>query len=239
MISLGLDPSLTAFGWCLFDSNAKGRKRRIASGHEETLSTSVPVTRYIHLRSKVKSLLNTFEPEVVGIESPAFEAGTFVSIHHSLMIYSLEAIFEYRKDCVLFDPATLKSLARGSKSNIKGPMTKLDMQRFVSNDTMDPELIDNNEADAYCIAYFASRFTRLFNGDITPQDLSEPESRIFLEKTKKVKTLKGVKTKRTAHIFRENNRFYRFSQVPAGRIDLPKKSDIDPTLIQYLEQEKE
>ena len=239
MISLGLDPSMTGFGWAVFDSSSKGRSRRISSGHEETFSTSVPVTRYVHFRALVKRLLAQYEPHVVGIESPAFEAGPFQNIHHTLMIYSLESTFEARKDVVLFDPATLKALARQSLSVKRGPMTKLDMQRFVQLDTMDPNLIDNNEADAYCIAYFADKFYDLYNGNIKPDVLTDAETRIFLEKTKKVKTMKGVKVKRTAHVFRENNRFYQFSKIPEGRIDLPKKSEINRILLEYLEKDTE
>ena len=64
MITLGLDPSLTAFGWSINDSEASGLARRVASGHEETLPTTVPVARFIHYRSMVKRLLNTFEPHL-------------------------------------------------------------------------------------------------------------------------------------------------------------------------------
>lgn len=239
MKSLGLDPSLRGFGWAVFDSCAIGMSRRVSSGHEETLPTSVPVARYVHYRSLVKRLLNTFEPDVIGIESPAYDAGPYQTIHFGLMMFCLEAIFEARKDVVLFDPATLKSLVRGNKTN-RGIVTKLDMQKFVQFDTNDSEIIDNNEADAYCIGYFAERFSKIKSGQIDPKDLSENELRIFLEKTRKVKTLKGLKIKRIAHIFRENNRYFEFSKIPKGRIDLPEKSQINPVLLEYLEsQDKE
>jgi len=234
MISLGLDPSLLGFGWAVHDFTATGKARRVSSGHEGTFPTTVPVARYVHYRSLVKRLLSTFEPQVVGIESPAYQAGPYQTIHHSLMMFCLEAIFEARKDCVLFDPATLKSLTKGSTNN-KGIMTKLDMQRFVQLDTMDADIIDNNEADAYCIAYFASRFSLLHGGLLDPASLTKSEFSILLGKTRKIKTLKGVKVKRVAHVFRENNRFFQFSQIPQGSIDLPKKSSVNEKLLEYLE----
>jgi len=232
--SLGLDPSLRGFGWAVFDNQATGTERRISSGHEETFPSTVPVARYVHYRSLVKRLLNTFEPDVVGIESPAYGAGPYQTVHHSLMMFCLEAIFESRKDVVLFDPATLKSLVRGRKS-VRGLVTKLDMQKFVQFDTNDSELIDNNEADAYCISYFSTRFMSLKNGLLSPDMLSDNELRVFLEKTKKVKTLKGTANIKIAHIFRENSRFFEFSKIPEGRIDLPKKTDINTNLLSYLE----
>jgi Holliday junction resolvasome RuvABC endonuclease subunit len=236
MITIGIDPSLSAFGWAVHDSNATGRSRRIASGHEETLPTTVLVARYTHFRSLVEKLIREYSPNAIGIESPAFDAGPFMPIHYCLMVYALEAIFNSRLDCVLFDPATLKSLARGDKTVKSGPMTKLDMQRFVQLDTMDSNVIDNNEADAYCIALFANKFLRVINGDIDPSTLSKNEFNTFLGRKKTVNTLKGKKVKRVAHAFRENSRYFQFSKVPLGRVDLPKKSEINSDLMKFLEE---
>jgi hypothetical protein len=185
-------------------------------------------------RSLVKRLISTFDPGIIGIESPAYDAGPFTPIHHSLMMFCLETIFENRKDCVLFDPATLKSLARKSSGN-RGMMTKLNMQRFVQLDTNDADVIDNNEADAYCISYFAARFHGVLAEKIKPEDLTESEFRIFLGKIKKVNTVKGKKIKRVAYAFRENSRYFNFSKIPSGRVDLPEKSAINPSLIRFLE----
>lgn len=234
MVSLGLDPSLTGFGWAIHDPGSEGLYRKVSSGHEATFPTTVPVARFMFYRSLVKRLLKTFKPSIVGIESPAYDAGPFQTIHHSLMMFCLESIFDARTDCVLFDPATVKSLTKGV-SNQKGIMTKLNMQRFVQIDTNDTELIDNNEADAYCISYFASRFQNLQKGRLRPEDLNQSEFRIFLGKQKKINTLKGTKIKRVAHIFRENSRYYSFSKIPPGQVDLPERSQINPALMSYLE----
>lgn len=233
MIALGLDPSLTAYGWAIHDSSSI-HIRRVSSGHEETLPSTVPVARFMHFRAMVNRLLSEFKPEVVGIESPAYSAGPFQTIHFGLMMFSLEAIFERRIDCVLFDPATVKLLAKGDPKK-SGKMAKLDMQRRVQLDTKESFIIDNNEADAYCVGMFASRLSRLMKKDLNPEDLSESEKHVFLshKKTRKDKT--GTKvSKNVAHVFRENSRFYRFSQIPQGSVSLPKKSDINKDLISYL-----
>ena len=202
------------------------------SGHEGTLSSNVPVARYIHFRSLVRSLLKRYpDVEVVGIESPAYGGGPFSENHFGLMMFSLEAVFEARKDCVLFDPTTLKTLigdARASKSHV---------QKFVQFDTMDVKQINNNEADAYCIAREASRFMMLKNGSLDPDGLSEPERRVFLTKTKRVKgRMDGLPSvKNTAHAFRENSRFFQFSHVPPGDVALPRKEAIRPDLLKWLE----
>jgi Holliday junction resolvasome RuvABC endonuclease subunit len=236
MIVLGLDPSLTAYGMCILDSKATGLQKRVMSRHEATLSSTVPVTRFVHFRSIVNDLLNEYKPDLVGIESPAYDAGPFQVLHYSLMTYSLEAAFNHRVDVVLFDPATLKSLVKGTNPNNKGIMSKLDMQRFVMQETMDTNIIHDGEADAYCIAHFSSRFTELMEGTLDPATLNPSEFRVFLGKTKSVKTLKGTIKKRMGHAFRENSRYYKFSEIPKGSVDLPKKSMIPPDLMSYLEK---
>jgi Holliday junction resolvasome RuvABC endonuclease subunit len=235
MIVLGLDPSLRAYGWAVYDSKAKPKRKRIASGYEATLSSQVPVARFIHFRAMVKNLLEKYEIEAVGIESPAYGGGPFSETHFGLMMFSIEVIFEKRLDCVLFDPETLKFLAKVDPKKRKGKMNKIDMQRYVSIDTNTPKLINNNEADAYCVAKFSSRLIHLVNGDIDPEDLTESEKWTFMDKAKKRKNAKKqIVVKRTAHIFRENSRFFRFSKIPEGNVNLPEKDNINPALLKYL-----
>jgi Holliday junction resolvasome RuvABC endonuclease subunit len=234
MKTLGIDPSLRAYGWAIHDNLATGVKRRIASGHEATLPSTVPVARFMHFQALIERLIDEYHPDAVGIESPAYSAGPFQTIHFGLMMFSLVPVFKKRIDCVLFDPSTLKSLAKESPDK-KGQMSKLDMQRKVQIDTLDPKVIDNNEADAYLVAKYASRMISLVKEDIKPEDLTPNELKTFLLKTRKVKTLTGTKVKRMAHVFRENSRFYEFSRVPPGSVSLPSKSSISPNILNFLE----
>jgi hypothetical protein len=234
MLVLGLDPSLTAFGWALHDDAAEGRARRPASGHEGTLPSSVPVARFLHHQEMVRDVLARHPVEAVGIESPAYDAGPFQTIHFGLMMFSLVPIFEARKDVVLFDPATLKYLARET-TNKKGAMGKLDMQRKVQVDTMDTRVIDNNEADAYLVGKYAARMMRLVGGSLRPEDLTETERRVFLTREKTVKRMGQRVKKRVSHAFRENSRFFRFSLVPPGDVRLPSRS-VDPKLVDFLDK---
>jgi hypothetical protein len=149
-------------------------------------------------------------------------------------MFSLVPIFEARKDVVLFDPATLKYLAREDPKR-KGAMGKLDMQRKVQVDTMDVNVIDNNEADAYLVAKYAARMFRLVNGSLKPEDLTETEKRVFLLREKTVKRMGQKVRKRISHAFRENSRFFRFSQVPAGEVGLPAKGAIRKDLLDFLD----
>ena len=233
MISIGLDPSLRSFGWCVVDTSKTGESRRVDSGHESTTSSECQPARYLHLQYLVKSIIQRFpEAGVIGIESPAYSAGPFQSIHHSLMMFSLVEVFLARKDCVLFDPSTREYLIRNGK---KGKIGKSDIQRFVQLDTMDANILQNDEADAYVIGLFAARLMELRSGKISICDLSPAEQHIFVSRSKKAKTVKGIVYKKTAHAFRENARFFRFSAVPTGQIILPTKSEIDPKILKFLE----
>ena len=147
MLSLGLDPSLRSFGWAVYDSDAPPHRRLVDSGHEATFVTTVPVARFIHFRAMVQDLIERYSVAAVGIESPAYGGGPFSETHFGLMLFSLESIFSYRLDCILFDPGTLKFLAKIDPDKKKGKMSKLDIQRFVSNDRNNPKLINNDEKE--------------------------------------------------------------------------------------------
>lgn len=236
MITLGLDPSLRAYGWAVHDSSAKGRARRVASGHEGTLPSVVPVARFLHFQALVQDLLRRHpQVEAVGMESPAYEAGPFQSIHFGLMMFSQVPVFELRKELVLFDPTTLKYLAKEDPAKRKGTMGKADMQRQVQLDTMDVRVIDNNEADAYLVALYAARFMDMMAGRVDPSALTPSERAVFLGRKRRVKTRAGVRTKSMAHAFRENSRFFQFSQVPQGSVSLPQKGSISPRITEFLE----
>ena len=236
MKALGIDPSLRAYGWAIHDSNAIGLNRKIASGHEGTLKTTVQVARFMHFQSLVQNLIEKYKPDVVGIESPAYGGDAqFVNTHFGLMLFSLIPTFEARINCVLFDPSTLKLLAKEDPLAKRGTMGKLDMQRKVQLDTLDPMVIDNNEADAYLVGKYASRLMELVYGLIDISQLTISEKRVFILRTKKVKTLTGTKIKRIGHIFKENNRFFEFSRIPFGSVSVPNKHEIKEEVLEFLE----
>lgn len=234
MRALGFDPSLRNYGWAAYNSDAPVPSlRKVASGREGTVPLTVPVARFIHFRALVANLLRRYKVDVVGIESPAFSGGPFSEAHYGLMLFTLEAVFDRRVDCVLFDPSTVKLLVG------KGNAKKSDIIDYVQRDLMTSLPLSSDEADAYCIAKFAARFMLLRRGELSPDDLSSGEQRAFLTRSRRKKKSDGsVSVKRTAHVFRANSRFFEFSKVPSGSVNLPNRSDIDPRLIDWLESGK-
>ena len=234
MISLGLDPSLRAFGWCIYTQN-EGVHILVASGHVKSEIKDVPVTRYMQFREMVNDLIVKYKPDNIGIESPAYDAGPFQSVHFALMMYCLEAAFNHRRDVVLFDPATVKFLAKMQPG--KSLFTKADMIQVVKNDILSDEDIDNNEADAYVVAKYANRFYRLLNGHMDPDLLEPNESKVFIERTKKSKKGSTTITKRISHIFKENHRYFLFSKIPEHTKKLPSISEIPNSIVNFLKKD--
>ncbi len=230
MRALGLDPSLTSFGWCVYDSSApSGPRKLVASGHEGTLNDLVPVARFMHARSMVESLLRRFKVDVVGMESPAYDGGPFQTAHFGLMMFSMEPVFERRKDLVLFDPTTLKFVSTGDSK-----ASKADMQRAVQLDRMSTDLVQADESDAYHVAMKAARFKMLWTGELSPEALTELEQRVFLQRVRQAPKRSKKPVKRVAHAFRQNSRFFEFSRIPEGSVQLPNKSEIRPELLEWL-----
>lgn len=214
MIALGLDPSLTGFGWCVHDSEAVGPLRVIARGRFATSSKSIFVQRYIELRESVGRVLDDHPAiSAVGVESPPFGEQYSEGLYALFMMVN-EAIYVRRRDVVYFDPGTLKMLTKEDPNLRKGKMFKADMVDAAKADTGIKGKFNHNEADAYHIARFAARFFEYVRGSLVDGDLTPAEYRSFA----KVHTFtRGKRKGETVHqgaAFKEGQRFFRFSEIP-------------------------
>ncbi len=212
MITLGLDPSLSGFGWCVHDSSKLGPERIVQSGVISTSPKTIWVKRNTDLRDDVARILDRYLIiEAVGVESPY--SGDFWSERaYGLFLMINEAIFSRRKDVVFFDPSTLKMLAKGDPSARRGKMSKGDMVDAAKAET--GKRLNHNAADAYHIARSAARFWMLFHEQITEEDLLPAELHAFTRIHTFVRGKRAGQTERVGAIFKEDQRFFRFSQYP-------------------------
>lgn len=221
MIALGLDPSLTGFGWCIHDSEASGLDRIVARGLFSTSTKEIFVSRYMRLRDLVGRLLEEHpEIEVVGSESPAFGQQYSEGLY-ALFTYVNEAVYVRRKDIVYFDPVTLKMLAKEDPRLRRGKMFKQDMVEAVRADTGLKGRLNHNEADAYHVARFAARFFEFLTGVIVEEDLLPSEHRAFARVHTFVKGERAGQTVKSGAVFKENQRFFRFSLLGADGLPKP------------------
>lgn len=212
MIVLGLDPSLTGFGWCIHNGSVAGRGRVIAKGQFKTPSTQNIYQRYRYLRDTVGQLLDEYpEIEAVGVESPPFGEGWSEGLY-GLFLYVNEAVMLRRKDVVYFDPLRVKLMAKMDPNVRKGSMDKGDMVDASKQDTGIKKW-NHNEADAYIIARSAARFWDRYYDRITDRELTPSEIQVFLNIHTFTRGKKAGKTIGTGILFKEGDRFYRFSQL--------------------------
>jgi len=218
MITLGLDPSMTGFGWCVHDSSAEGPARVVARGRFVTSSKAIFVQRYIDLREHVNGVLDQYPAiAAVGVESPPFGEQWSEGLY-GLFVYVNEAIYTHRKDVVYFDPGTVKMLVKGDHKARKGKMFKTDMVDAAKLDTGTVGKFNHNEADAYHIGRFAARFWLFLDGSIPEADLTPAEHQAFARVHTFKRGVKAGETVKLGAVFKEGQRFFRFSTLPLESI---------------------
>lgn len=206
MKTLGLDPSLTGFGWCVHRSDISGPGRVVAKGVWSTPSSQVFVQRYQFMRESVGKLIDDYpEVEALGVESPPFGELWSEGLY-GLFLYVSEAIYSRRKDVVFFDPSSVKMLAKADPKIRRGTMDKRDMIEAAKADTTIKRW-NHNEADAFIIARSAARFWEFQKGLLTEEELTPSEKRSFA----RTRTTRSGRTVREGLVYRENDRFHRFS----------------------------
>lgn len=223
MITLGLDPSLTGFGWCVHDSEAEGPARVVARGRFATSARAIFVDRYVFMRESVIALLGTYpQVEAVGVESPPFGALWSEGLY-GLFLYVNEALRRCRKDVVFFDPTTVKMLAKGDPKMRPGPMHKSDMVAAARADTGIKGTFNHNEADAYIIAMAAARFWLFAGGHITLDQLDPAEAQAFAKQHTFSRGKREGQTVRSGAVYKEGQRFFRFSLLKETDTDGSQK----------------
>lgn len=212
MITLGIDPSLTGLGWCVHNGSVAGGERVIDKGTLKTPATRIFYWRYLYLREAVTQILIKYpQIEAVGVESPPFGESYSEGLF-GLFLYLNEAVMLQRKDVVYFDPLRVKLLAKMDPSVRQGTMDKGDMVDAARQDTDIPRW-NHNEADAYIIARSAARFWDLYSGAITPEELTPAEEQVFRSTHVFTKGKKAGTTEQRGLLFKEGDRFYRFSAL--------------------------
>jgi len=212
MLSLGLDPSMSGFGWCVHDPWATGKARVVDKGRFASPSSEVFIARYLGLRACVLDLLDDYpEVKIVGVESPPFGEAWSEGLY-GLFLYVNEAIYLRRRDVVYFDPSTVKALTKEDPEVRKGKMFKADMVAMAQADT-GVFRWNGDEADAYHIARFAARFWLLIEGEITEDVLLPSEKHTFLRSHTFTRGKHAGETQKLGTLFREDERFFRFSRL--------------------------
>lgn len=209
---LGLDPSLTNFGWALHDTEAEGRDRVIERGRFRTKPKDFAdeVSRYMHLRECLRDKIEELDPEVMGIEHPVLNE-QYSEGMYGLFLFSLEAIRFHAKDLVLFAPPQVKRFA---KDILERPtswkMGKSDMVDAARADAGGGRW-DHNEADAYLVAGISGRFWNFYVGNLAEDELTPYEKKTFTSIRTITKGKRAGQTEIKGILHREGDRFFLWS----------------------------
>lgn len=218
MIVLGFDPSLTNFGWCLHDTDAPigDPGRCIARGRFQTSAKTLFIDRYIDMREHVRSLLDQLGAQYgvtrIGVEYPVFHE-LFSEGLYGLFLYNCEALKSAKMDVVFFSPGQIKSHAHAYLQRPKGwKMMKPDMVEAAKTDCGFKGNLNHNEADAYWASRIAGRFWLFHDGLLKPEDLTPTETQQFTTIHTFKKGTRAGDTVKKGIIYREDERFFRWSQ---------------------------
>tara|TARA_R110002153_G_scaffold22540_3_gene73956 strand:- start:211 stop:858 length:648 start_codon:yes stop_codon:yes gene_type:complete len=209
MTTLGLDPSLTNFGWCLIDDDGFSVLKR---GRWQTPSKQIFIERYVYLREELRKLIQAEKPDRIGIESPIFN-DLYSEGMYGLFLFCNDVFLVEKQDAVFFAPPQVKSHAFDFMGRPKGwKMKKADMVEASKKKSNTNVRWNHNEADAYWVGVIAHRFWEFYEGKILLDDLSEKEKHQFARKHTYTRGKKAGTTAATGLIYRKNDRFFIWSQ---------------------------
>ena len=214
MLVLGLDPSLTNYGWALHDTNAPvgDISRCPARGRFRTPAKQEFVTRYISQRESLRAVIREYKPDRVGIEFPVFSS-MYSEGMYGLFLYSCEALRSEGMDVVFWSPLQVKAHARDTLDRPQGwKMDKVDMCEAAKVDAGGGRW-NHNEADAYLVGVLSGRFWDFFDGGLEEGGLTPTESRYFTKVHTFQRGRKAGRTVKKGVIYREQDRFFRWSQL--------------------------
>lgn len=211
---LGFDPSLTNFGWALFDTDAPFGTPEVCPerGRFQTSSKTLFVDRYVDLRQRVRELIQRFDVRRIGIEYPVF-GNLYSEGMYGLFLYTCEALKAERCDVVFFSPGQAKAQARTFLERPKNwKMMKPDMVEAAKILSGSKKAWNHNEADALWIARTAARFWLHFDGVVPEGELTPLEKKQFTDVHTYAKGKRAGETVQRGIVYREDERFFRWSQ---------------------------
>lgn len=202
MDTIGLDPSLTSFGWAIYTAGANTCLR---SGVFKTRSTDLFVLRNKYMRESIEEVISESSIKFIAIEYPVFKE-TYSEGMYGLFLFSCEALYNAGVNVVFFDNSQVKAYSKRilnrpsgwlmNKSDIKEAIEVLMSIKRTSWKTSD-------ESDALMIAYMGHRFwSHMFDDDF--EFFNKYEEKLFTE----VKKHKDGSEKKRGIALRENERFF-------------------------------
>jgi len=210
---LGLDPSLTDFGWAIHDTESPSRC--VARGRFQTSARDLFIDRYCDMRESLRALVQEHGIVRAGVEYPVFK-DLYSEGMYGLFLYTCEALRAEKVDTVFLSPMQVKAHARDflGRPRVGGKLWKMmkgDMVEAAKADAGGKGPWNHNEADAYWVARTATRFWMLHDRVIQKADLTPAERAQFTSIHTYQRGKKAGETVARGVLYREDERFFRWT----------------------------
>lgn len=222
---LGIDPSLTNTGYCVFDPTQTQDQQIIELGLFQTPENMLEILRYEYIAEGIQKLIKKYQITRAGSEGPIFGCTQSENLF-ALYSHIKKVFYKNKVDVVYFAPVQLKMLAKQDPLK-KIKMTKTDMINAMTRDlglkkaSLNGQKISGDMADAYHVAYYAFRYWEFYDQKISDKNLTAAEYKAFAYQHIFKRGLKAGKINPNERgiIFKENELFFRFSnQKPFKKI---------------------
>lgn len=208
---LGVDPSLTSTGWAVFDSKKMSCEEW---GTIKTTPKEVVVFRFLRIKHNLSKVIEKYNIRYAGCEAPVFggyETGTAYALYISL----LEVLSSKKIDVVFLAPRQIQKIVKLEGYSTAGKVFKSDSVEAAKDFLKDiiPSRATGDKADAFHAARIGSRFWDFFNEQLGEEGLTPTEKEMFTKKHTFVRGKNKGLTEKKGLIYRENDLFFRFSQL--------------------------
>ena len=231
MIILGLDPSLRGFGWVLLDADGISI---VEKGLLSTDADMIFIDRYLYLREELRKLVKKWgayadergESFGIGIESPIFN-DLYSEGMYGLFLYCNEVFKTEGKDVVFLSPHQVKAQAHEHLGRPKGwKMQKNDMVDAAKSSAgathgAGGTKMNHHQADAYWVGRGAWKFWRVIEEVDGGKELEEAikvvglsvvDEKQFTDVDLYLKGVKAGSVKRKGILYKESDRWFRWSK---------------------------
>lgn len=208
----GFDPSITHFGWVIFDENKSGKGAVSEAGVFGTSpSDGLMVQRLIMQRERLRLFLTKKNIKFVAMEAPFWgDYSTELLYAHNQFLH--EVFLELGIFVVYFQPGAWKKLVFPDMK--ADEVSKGFTTHFVKKELdRQGKRLNEHVADAYCVGKVGLRFYQWYILHKFKDDgLTEHEYECFCGKHTYVKGEKKGMTEYTGIIYRENSQFWDYSK---------------------------
>lgn len=208
---LGVDPSLTSTGWAVFNAS------KCSCEEWATIKTTPQenvLFRFLRIKHFLSRTIEKYSIKKAGCEAPVFggyETGTAYALYISL----LEVFYANKIDVLFLAPKQIQKIVKDEGFSTAGKVFKSDSVESAKSFLKDvlPDRATGDKADAFHAARISARFWALFNEKLTVEDLTASEREMFTKKHTFTKGKNKGVTEKKGLIYRENDLFFRFSQL--------------------------